>query len=81
MVDALGVHSWQALAGFVAPDAYVVPLMSQSATHAPLTQISPAAQLAPVAAFDQAVVEELGVHTWQAFAGFTAPVPYAVPLM
>jgi hypothetical protein len=73
LVDELGVHTWQAFDGFTVPDEYVVPPMSQSATHAPLTQISPLAQPVPVAALDHAEVEELGVHTWQAFDGFTVP--------
>jgi hypothetical protein len=39
VVDDAGVQAWQAFAAFVAPEAYVVPLMSQSERHAPLTQI------------------------------------------
>jgi hypothetical protein len=81
VVDALGVHTWQAFVGLVAPEAYVVPPMSQLAEHAPLTQIWPEPQLVPVLTFDQAVVDEDGVQTWQAFAGLTVPDAYAVPPM
>jgi hypothetical protein len=49
--------------------------MKQSAWQAPLTHTSPLPQLVPVAAADHAVVDALGVHTWQAFAGFVAPEP------
>jgi hypothetical protein len=34
-----------------------------------------------VPTFDQPVVDEAGVQTWQAFAGFVVPDAYAVPLM
>jgi hypothetical protein len=63
VVDDAGVHTWQAFDGFVVPDEYVLPPMSQSERHEPLTQIWPAPQLAPVLTFDQAVVDEAGVQT------------------
>jgi hypothetical protein len=73
VVDDDGVHTWHAFAGFVAPAAYVVPEIRQTAWHAPLEQSSPAPQLVPRGALDHAVVEAPGVHTWQAFAGLEAP--------
>jgi hypothetical protein len=39
VVEDEGVQSWQAFAGFTVPDEYVVPPMSQSERHEPLTQI------------------------------------------
>ena len=81
VVDDAGVHIWQAFAGFTLAAAYVTPPMSQSAAHAPLTQISPAPQLVPVVTFDHAVVDDAGVHTWQAFAGFTVVEEYVTPAM
>ena len=81
VVDAVGVQTWQAFAGFVAPAAYVAPPMSHSETQPPLTQISPAPQLVPVAALDHALVDAPAVHTWQAFAGFVTPEAKAAPPM
>jgi hypothetical protein len=81
VVAELGVHTWQAFDGFVAPEAYVVPPMSQLAAQEPLTQICPEPQLVPVLTFDQAVVDDAGVQIWQAFDGFTVPDAYAVPPM
>jgi hypothetical protein len=63
VVDDAGVQTWQAFAGFGVPDEYVLPPMSQSERHAPLTQIWPAPQLVPVLTFDHAVVDDAGVHT------------------
>jgi hypothetical protein len=72
-VDAEGVQTRHAFVGFTVPDAYKVPPMKQSATHAPDEQTSLLPQLAPFPAFDHAVVELAGVQTRHAFAGSTVP--------
>ena len=73
LVEDAGAHTWHAFAGFTVVVGYVVPAMSQSAAHAPLTQISPAPQLVPVATFVHPLVDVPGVHAWQAFAGLAVP--------
>ena len=65
------MHTWQALEGFAAPDANVVPPMTHAEAHAPAEQTSPAPQAVPVVTFDHALVDDAGVHTWQTLAGFT----------
>ena len=47
--------------------------MKHPLLQAPLEQSLPPPQLLPSAALDQALVDALGVHTWQAFAGLTVP--------
>ncbi len=81
VVEVAGVHTWQAFAGFTVPPGMSVPPMKQSATHAPLLHTSPAAQAVPLGSLDHVVVEVAGVHTWQAFAGFTVPPGMSVPPM
>ena len=72
VVDEEGAQAWHGFAGFTAPEAYVVPAMKHSVTHAPLPQIWPAPQLVPAGTSDHALVEDAGAHTWQMFAGLGA---------
>ncbi len=50
-----------------------MPPMKQSARHAPALQTWPAPQALPFGSFDHAVVDDVGVQTWHALAGFTVP--------
>ena len=72
VVEELGVHTWQAFAGFFAPEGNAVPPMKQPAPQVTPVQISPAPQLDPRGAVDQAVVDFGGAQTWQGFAGLVA---------
>ena len=55
--------------------------MKQSARHDPALHTSPVAQDVPSGSFDHVVVDEAGVQTWQALAGFTVPPGMSVPPM
>ena len=46
--------------------------MEHFALHVPVWQRRPPPQLWPSDFVDQAVVDDVGVQTWHAFAGFTA---------
>jgi hypothetical protein len=81
VVELLGVHAWQTFPGLPVPELYRVPLMKQSDAHAPPAHTWPAPQLVPLATFDQALVDALGVQSWQAFAGLRVPDVYRLPLM
>jgi hypothetical protein len=72
VVEELGVQTWQAFAGFLAPEGNAVPPMKQPAPQVVPVQISPAPQLDPSGAVDQAVVDLGGTQTWHALAGFVA---------
>jgi hypothetical protein len=47
--------------------------MKQSATQVPALHTTPVPQLVPSGSLVQVVVEVMGAHTWQAFAGFAVP--------
>ena len=63
VVEAAGVHTWQAFAGLPVPARMRRSRRKQSATHAPLLHTSPDAQLVPSGSVVQVVVEVAGVQT------------------
>jgi hypothetical protein len=67
--------------------SFAVQVTGFEPTHCPVwhssicVQASPSSHVVPSLAFDQAVVEVIGAHTWHAFIGFEAPAGTTAPPM
>ncbi|MCY1044546.1 hypothetical protein OV208_24720 [Corallococcus sp. bb12-1] len=81
VVEVAGAHVSQAFAGFGVPASWNVPSMKHFGLHTLAEQTCPSLHDAPSARCVHVVVDVVGTHTSQGFAGFGAPTSWSVPPM